>query len=128
MPAGFTAEGATWAELGVLRLAGDTISVTAERAFFYAEAVRIQPILGDGSDDDNFDILGDSPCFNAADPACDCSGMTDLHGRQRDIYGAAGIGADEYELSGDATLDGTVDAADYITLSGTSTWASELRT
>ena len=72
--------------------------------------------VGDNDDYGDLHLTADSPCLNAGDPGRDCTGLCDVDGDPRGAYGCADVGADEFLLSGDATLDGHVDAMDYFAL------------
>jgi len=72
--------------------------------------------VGDNDDYGDLHLTSDSPCINAGDPDGDYSGQTDMDHQPRVAYGRVDIGADEFILFGDATLDAKVDHLDYLTL------------
>jgi uncharacterized repeat protein (TIGR01451 family) len=71
-PADFTDGGVPWKVLGTFYVTTGSLTVTATHRSFapvvIADAVRVQAIQGDSSQDDNFHVQAGSPTIDAGDP------------------------------------------------------------
>jgi parallel beta-helix repeat protein len=73
VPADFTDTGAPWKSLGTFYETTGTLTVslshTTDPNLAVADAVRLQPIVGDAGGDDDFQLQAGSPAVAAGDPA-----------------------------------------------------------
>ncbi len=70
----FSADGATWKDLGLYYVEGDNVSVSLsnnypQTYFLTADAVRLERIVGNRGADDNFQVQVNSPTLDAGDPS-----------------------------------------------------------
>jgi uncharacterized repeat protein (TIGR01451 family) len=72
-PSDFSDAGVGWKRLGIFHATSGTFTVTITHTPSYtanviADALRVQAVVGDGGQDDNFHVIGNSPAIDAGDP------------------------------------------------------------
>ncbi len=69
---GFTANGATWTDLGAWQVSGTTLTIQVpnigNNTKVEVDAVRLQQIAGDHGEDDDFHLQSSSPAIDRGDP------------------------------------------------------------